>query len=158
MDQSGSRHPALKSPIIERADLQSSRQRTLYGALTLGFWVFWFYLWIPLLALLAWSLGVEQAYKYMVVLGGYHAVLKLLGIYGLIIALLGGALVLWAVYNILRFGGVESRIAAQPITPVEIGRHFGQDPEAVARWQREKRLLVTHDEDGGIGGVEVPAG
>ena len=155
MDQSGPRYLALKSPLVERSDLQSPVQRTLYGALTFGFWAFWFYLWLPLLALLAWSLGVEQAYKYMVVLGGYHAVLTLLGIYSLIILLLGGALVLWAVYNILRFGGVENRTAARPVTPVEIGRHFGQDPEAVTHWQSAQRLYVTHDREGRIARVEA---
>src|SRR6185295_4483331 len=104
MDQSGPRHPsALKSPLIERPDLQSPRQRTIYGALTLAFWAFWFYLWLPVLALLAWSLGVQQAFKYMVVLGGYRDVIHLLGIYAMIILLLGGGLVLWAIYNILRF-------------------------------------------------------
>ena len=155
MDQSGPRYQGLKSPLIERSDLQTSRQRTLYGVLTLGFWAFWIYLWVPLLALLAWALGVDQAYKFMVVQGGYHAVLKILGIYGLIILLLGGALVLWAVYNILRFGGVENRTAALPVTPAEIGRHFGQDPASVMQWQYEQRLYVTHDPKGGIASVEA---
>jgi biofilm PGA synthesis protein PgaD len=155
MDESGPRHTALKSPLIERADLQSPRQRTLYGALTLGFWVFWVYLWVPVLALLAWALGVEQAYKYMAVFGGYRDVINLLALYGLVILLLGGGLVLWAVYNILRFRNVEKRRAALPVTPIEIGQHFGQDPESVARWQSEQRLYVTHDETGRIAHVEA---
>ena len=93
MEKSGPWHTAMKSPIIERSDLQSPRQRTLSGALTLAFWAFWFYLWLPVLALLAWALGVQQAFKYMVVLGGYHEVIRLLGLYSLIILLLGGGLV-----------------------------------------------------------------
>lgn len=155
MDESGPRHTALKSPLIERPDLQSPRQRTLYAALTLAFWAFWFYLWLPVLALLAWALGIEQAYKYMVALGGYRDVLNLLAIYSLIILLLGGGLVLWAVYNIIRFRGVEKRIAALPVTPAEIGRDFGQNPESVARWQSEQRVYVTHDQDGRIARVEI---
>jgi biofilm PGA synthesis protein PgaD len=145
----------MKSPIIERSDLQSPRQRTLYGALTLAFWAFWFYLWLPVLALLAWTLGVQQAFKYMVVLGGYHDVIRLLGLYSLIILLLGGGLVLWASYNIIRFHGVERRTANLPITPTEIGRDFGQSPESVARWQSEQRLYVTHDQEGRIARVEI---
>ena len=155
MDQSGPRPAALKSPLIERPDLQSRSQRTLYGALTLVFWALWLYLWVPLLALLAWSLGVQQAYKYMVVLGGYRDVLNLLGFYALVILLLGGGLVLWAVYNIIRFRGVERRTAAPPVTPAESGREFGQDPAAVARWQSAQRLYVTHDERGRIARVEI---
>jgi biofilm PGA synthesis protein PgaD len=155
MDKSGPWHTALKSPLIERSDLQSPRQRTLYGVLTLAFWAFWIYLWVPVLALLAWSLGVQQAFKYMVVLGGYHDVVKLLGIYSLLILILGGGLVLWAGYNIFRFGGIEMRTAALPVTAAEIGRDFGQNPESVAHWQSEQRLYVTHDEHGRIARVEM---
>jgi biofilm PGA synthesis protein PgaD len=155
MDQSGPRHRALKSPLIERSDLQSPQQRTLYAALTLMFWAFWFYLWLPLLALLAWSLGLQQAYKYMVVLQGYQELIRILGVYFLIVLLLGGGLVVWAVYNIIRFRGVERRIDALPVTPAEIGRDFGQDPASVVRWQCEQRLYVTHDETGRIARVEV---
>lgn len=155
MDQPGPRHQSLKSPLIERADLQSPRQRTLYGGLTLAFWLFWIYLWVPVLALLAWLLGLQQAYKYMVVLGGYHEVIRVIGIYSLIILLMGGGLLLWAAYNIFRFRGVEKRTAALPVTPVEIGTVFGQDPEAVTRWQGEQRLYVTHDPDGRIARVDA---
>jgi biofilm PGA synthesis protein PgaD len=155
MDQSGSRHKGLKSPLIERPELQTPRQRTLYGALTLGFWLFWIYLWVPVLALLAWLLGLQQAYQYMVVLGGYQEVIRVVWLYSLVILLLGGGLLVWAAYNILRFGGVENRTASQPVTPLEIGRHFGQDPEAVANWQLGQRLYVTHGPDGRISNVEV---
>jgi biofilm PGA synthesis protein PgaD len=157
MDQPRPRHPALKSPLVERPDLQSPQQRTLYGVLTLLFWAFWLYLWVPVLALLAWSLGIEQAYKYMVVLGGYRDVIRLASFYGLVILLLGGGLVLWAVYNILRFRGVEKRTAALPVTPNEIGSYFGQAPAAVAHWQGGRRLYVHHDEGGGIAAVEILA-
>jgi len=151
MDQSGPRHsPPLKSPIIERADLQTRGQRTLYGLLTVGFWMFWIYLWVPVLALLAWLLGVQQAYQYMVVLEGWVGLVQLLGFYALVIFLLGGALLLWAGYNILRFGGVEKRTAPLPVTAVEIGRHFGKDAKSVESWQSQRRLFVAHDEDGHI--------
>ncbi len=149
------RSTALKSPLIERSDLQSPRQRTLYGGLTLAFWAFWIYLWLPVLALLAWSLGVQQAFEYIVEPGGYRNTIQLIGIYALVVLLLGGGLVAWAVYNILRFAGVEKRVAARAVTPVEIGRKFGQNPESVARWQSERRLYVTHDPDGRIARVEM---
>lgn len=155
MDQSRPRHSALKPPLVERADLQSPRQRTLYGALTLAFWAFWFYLWLPILALLAWALGMQQAFKYMIVLGGYHEVIRVVGLYCLVVLLLGGGLVLWAVYNIFRFRGIENRKVSLPVTAAEIGRDFAQNPESVARWQSEQRLYVTHDDKGRIARVEI---
>ncbi|HTJ96971.1 MAG TPA: poly-beta-1,6-N-acetyl-D-glucosamine biosynthesis protein PgaD [Rhodocyclaceae bacterium] len=145
----------MKSPIIERPDLQSPQQRTLFGLLTLIFWVFWFYLWVPLLALLAWALGIQQAFKYMVVLGGFEEVVRVIGVYSLVILMLGGGLVLWAFYNILRFRGIEKRTASLPVTNADIGREFGQDPFVVLSWQDKKMLSVSHDESGRITNVEV---
>jgi biofilm PGA synthesis protein PgaD len=155
MDQPRPRHQGLKSPLIERPELQTPRQRTVFGALTLAFWLFWVYLWVPVLALLAWLLGLQQAYKYMIVLGGYQEVVRVIWLYALVVLLLGGGLLIWAVYNIMRFSGVEKRTAALPVTAVEAGRHFGQDPEAVTRWQGGQRLYVTHDPDGRIAKVEI---
>lgn len=155
MEQSGSRHSFLKPPLIDRPDLQSAQQRTLYGLLTLAFWALWFYLWLPLVALLAWALGFQQAYKYMVVLDGYQQLLRLLGIYSLIILLLGGGLVLWASYSIYRFRGIERRSAHREISSAALAKHFGQPPELVARWQSMKQLYVTHDQGGRIARVEA---
>jgi biofilm PGA synthesis protein PgaD len=119
------------------------------------FWALWLYLWLPLLALLAWALGLQQAYKYMVVLGGYQEVLRLLMLYALVILLLGGTLVFWAIYNIVRFHGVENRRVNLAITPAEIARDFDMEQAAVERWQSAHTLQVTHDENGRITDAEI---
>jgi biofilm PGA synthesis protein PgaD len=155
MDQSGPRHPPLKSPIIDRADLLTLRQRTVSGLLTLVFWLIWVYLWLPLLALAAWAIGMEQAYKYMIALGGYEEVIGLLGIYTLIILIMGGSLVGWAAYNILRYGKRAKRSSSEPPALEEVARYFRQGPLAVEGWRQAQRLQVMHDEKGGIARVEV---
>ena len=153
MDKSGPRYPSLNSPIIERPDLQTPRQRTLYGAITLAFWAFWIYLWVPLLALLAWALGVQQAYKYMVDLGGYRELLHVLEIYAVVIAILGGTLMVWASYNIFRFRGVEKRSARPGVSEADIGRDLDHDEKSVMRWQRERLLSVRYDDAGRMANV-----
>jgi biofilm PGA synthesis protein PgaD len=144
-------------PIIDRSDLQTPAQRTVSGVLTLLFWALWGYLWLPVLALLAWVLGLEQAYKYMVVLGGWEEVLRLLGLYTLIILLLGGSLYAWAAYNILRYGGLPPRPTVEAPTLDEVARHFRQGPIALASWQGAQRLYVRHDENGDIAQVDILA-
>ena len=147
----------MRSPIINRADLQTVQQRTITGVLTLGFWVFWLYLWLPLLSLFAWWLGLEQAYKYMVVLGGYEEMARLLGLYTVIILVMAGILYGWATYNILRHGGRDRRTTNKAPTLEEIARSFGQGPVAVGSWREAQRLYVTHDEKGAIAKVDVLA-
>jgi biofilm PGA synthesis protein PgaD len=159
MDQSRPRHPTLNQPIIDRPDLQSLGHRTLSGMLTAFFWAMWIYLWLPLLALLAWLVGIQEAYKYMVVLGGYKEVLRLLGIYTAVALLLGGALVIWATYNIQRYGRMPMRAGSRIPSVEEVARWFRQGPNAVESWRESKRSYVVHDAEGNIARVDLlPAG
>jgi biofilm PGA synthesis protein PgaD len=143
--------------MLETAAAQSASVRSFYGFVTILFWAFWVYLWLPLLALLAWALGLQQAYKYMIVLGGYQEVLRLLWIYALIVLVLGGTLVLWATYNIIRFRGVERRTRAAPLSTEQIAAYFNKRPEQLVLWHGAKRLLVIHDVVGHVVRVDVPA-
>jgi biofilm PGA synthesis protein PgaD len=157
MDKSGSQHLALRYPIIDRPDLQTARQQMVYGALTFAFWVFWIYLWLPLLALAAWLFGIAEAYQYMVVLGGYHALIDLLGFYSIVIALLGGSLVVWASYNIFRFRGRPRRGGAKSVPVETIAESLGTDAASVRRWHEAQRMYVFHDENGHVARVELLA-
>ncbi len=148
----------MKPPIIDRADLQLPAHRTVTALLTFGFWLFWLYLWLPLLALLAWAAGLELAFRYMVTLEGYEEVLRLIGAYTLIIVLLGGSLVGWAGYNILRYGPHERRKANATPDPELVARHFGQGLAAVAAWRGAKRLHVVHSDAGIIERVDILPG
>lgn len=148
MDKSGPRYHPLNSPIIKRPDLQSLQQRTLYGAITVAFWAVWIYLWVPLLALLAWLLGFQQAHKYMVTFDGYGALGHVLEVYALVIVMLGGSLIIWATYNILRFRGIEKRIARPGVSQADIGHDLDQEELQVSRWQNDRVLVVRYDDAG----------
>lgn len=164
MDQSRSRHTAghaavnpaaLHPPIIERPDLQTAGHRTISGVVTLVFWAIWLYLWLPLLALIAWAAGIEQAYKYMIALGGYEEVFRLISIYTVVVLAMGGSLVIWATYNIERYGRLPKRSGNRVPTLAEVARDFRQGPQAVERWRVAQRLYVVHDENGDIARVDV---
>src|ERR1017187_7341901 len=49
----------MKDFIIDRPSLQTARQRLIYGSVTLGFWVLWIYLWLPIVGLIGWALGIR---------------------------------------------------------------------------------------------------
>ena len=98
--------PAL---IIEHPEWQTLRQRTLYASITLIFWMAWGYLWTPLLTFAAWAFGLTKTYEHMVTLEGYRGLLRLFGLYLLVIVCMGGSLLAWAFYNYFRFRGIERR-------------------------------------------------
>jgi biofilm PGA synthesis protein PgaD len=144
-------------PIIDRADLLTLGHRTVSGVLTLVFWALWGYLWMPLLAVLAWMLGLERAYKYMVVNDGWEELTTVIAWYAVVVLLFGGGLVAWATYNIERYGKLPQR-SASPQAPLEqVAHYFQQGAGAVAHWRHAQRLYVIHDEKAGIARVEVLA-
>lgn len=142
---------ALKRPlIIERPERQSSRQRWLYGMMTLGFWLIYIYLWLPLITLVGWTFGVWRGYDVFVLAEGFRAFRALLLWYGLAIGVFTGSLVLWAAYNIVRFRGVDRR---QPASPLELGEqaaYYGVPAGALAVWREERILVVNHDSHGRV--------
>jgi len=141
--------------IIERSELQGKGQRVIYGGITLGFWLLWVYICLPLVSLLAWALGFNLLYTQMVLYGGYDGLLRVLGLYLLIIAILGGSLLLWAFYNYFRFRGVERRRASQVVNIDRQCARLGLKPAHLMQWQMSKRLVVHHGSRCNIIGVET---
>jgi biofilm PGA synthesis protein PgaD len=80
-----------------------------------------------------------------------------LGLYAIVVVLNGTILIGWAVYNQLRFGGVDSRKATGAVGPAELGRFYGVAADQVAEWQKARSLVMIHDADGKlVAGVPKP--
>ena len=144
----------MKRVIIDRPSLQSVRQRFVYGSVTLVFWVLWIYLWLPLLALLGWPLGIHIAYTEMVIRNGFTLLQGKLTDYAIAVSWLGGSLLVWAYYNLIRFHGSQRRQLRLPVSRAEQARYFRLEPAALETWADAKRLVVHHDADGRITGAD----
>ena len=140
--------------IIETPDLQGLRQRYASAILTLMFWFLWFYLWIPVLSLLAWLLGLEAFYREMILFEGFYGERHLLARYGLTILLIGSGYLAWALYNQFRFRGRERRHRHRRVDRETLAGDFGITPTDVARLQEGRRLTITHDATGRIRGID----
>lgn len=140
----------MNAPIFERPDLQGLRQLYGFGFITLLFWALWFYLWLPLVSLIAWAFGFQLFYEQMIVLGGYHSLLSLLVDYGLTILAIAALLIGWALYNLIRFRNHERRRAAAPVTKAQLAQDFNVDVNSLNNWQSARRLRVHHDPHGQI--------
>jgi len=140
--------------IIESPDLQELRQRYAFAALTFVFWVVWFYLWTPLVSLVAWLFGLDLLYDEMVLFDGWRALQELLGWYALVIVVLALILGSWAWYNLKRFRVREKRLQAPAVSPSEIAGYFGLPEEDLATIKAAHRVVISHDDSGRMCGIE----
>ena len=136
--------------IIERPDLQTLSQRYGYSFLTLMMWLFYLYLWLPLITLGAWGLDFNFAYVHMILLEGYRALLHVLVIYLLIIVLMMVTLISWSQINLHRFGGLDRRKARLPVTTEELSTEFAVPIAIIRSWQVSKSIVIHHNDAGEV--------
>jgi len=79
-----------------------------------------------------------------------------LGSYAMIALVNALTLISWALYNQMRFRGKERRKASPSVTAADMARMYSVTAEEVEAWQRARILIVHHDDDGRLIGVELP--
>jgi biofilm PGA synthesis protein PgaD len=140
----------MRDFIIDKPQWQTARQRAVFGSVTVLFWAIWIYLWLPVLAIIGWLLGIDITYREMVMKLGYVELVDDLGLYSLVIFCLGGSLLIWAYYNYFRFRGVERRKERPRVTPEETSARYQIAPEELRRWTHATRLVIHHGADGRV--------
>ena len=141
----------MKNPlIISRPDLQTLRQKYAFAFLTFLFWLIWFYLWLPLISLLAWLFGVEIIYEHMIVLEGFYGLVDLLGWYLSVILLIGLTLLCWSRYNLTRFRGRSKRTHVDTVSGHQLADFFNVDRQSVDASRHARTIYVSHDANGQI--------
>jgi biofilm PGA synthesis protein PgaD len=143
-----------KKLIIDRPDLVPSGQKLTAWSITLFFWGALLYLWQPLLSLIAWGLNINLFYNHMILLGGYRTFLHLLTFYLIVIALMGGGLILWARINLWRFRGRERRVGQGNTRIDKLCAGFGVQPEQRAIAMDAAVLTVHFAPNGAIEKLE----
>ena len=114
-------HPHL----INNPERQSTSRRTVFGVLTAIAWVVYAYLWLPLVTLLVWWLGIKTTYVELY-LREQRIDTFLLLVVPLIMVFAGIVLVGWAEYNRNRFQDQQDRREPMPdVTHAEIAANMG---------------------------------
>ena len=141
--------------IINQPDLVPPGQKLTAWGITLFFWGALLYLWQPLLSLLAWGLNLHLFYNHMILLGGYRSFLHLLAFYLIVIAILGGGLILWARINQWRFRGKERRRGIDATNLERLCESLGVSVDERARATASSVVTVHFAEDGRIAAIEA---
>ena len=130
----------MTAPLIHQPGLQGRLRRGLFAALTVGAWVGWAALWLPLWNLVRDGLCHGRwlpAWAQPVHVGSVVSLL--------VLALAAGlALSLWASYNYWRFAHLGRRKANTAAVPLHEAAARLDASEAVAQALRHHRQVVVH--------------
>lgn len=146
---------SFNTMIIEQSSSLPVHYRVGWGCVTAAFWGVWLYLWMPLVTLAAWSFGFYQAQQHLQWEHTPGELKRLLMFYAIIAAALGGALLLWAAAEYMRFRNRNRRRASRPACTQDLAQHAGLPVENLAAWQRLRCVTAYHDELGGLSGVQA---
>ena len=130
-------------PIEDKPNLRSFLRTTTEWSFTTAMWAIWIYLFLPLVSLALWVLGVPYLYQTLFreeVLQQLSTLMQRMGWTVLVIFVcLRG----WGLYNYYVFGRRNRRKQSDPVTPEALARHFNLTPEAVRALQARKEIVWT---------------
>lgn len=132
------------APVISNPTNVPVVRRTFWGAVTAVFWVAYLYLWLPLLTLLLWFLGVKKSYAELYLRDNSIEPFVLVGLP--IMALIAMVmLVSWAEYNRHRFSGPDRRHGMDDIPLAEVAKRMGASMAVADSLQIAKAVYLHMD-------------
>jgi biofilm PGA synthesis protein PgaD len=137
-----------KVTYIDAPELLTRRQRTVGALLTGLMWAFYAYLWLPLISLFAWGLGIEFAYDVMMRAGGADALREALFWYAIVLADVILTVAIWSLVNKWRFAGHNRRTTHTQIGDRAMAEYFGVAEDDLARLRAACRAEVDIDAQG----------
>ncbi len=120
-------------------------QRWGYRSVTALAWLFWFYLVIPLLSVVAWVVGLVFLHEVLLQGLTLDGLLQLLATYGVGIGVLTGAFLLWALYSYLRFRRQIRRREVRTVSDQALAALHGLPLGEVLAWRARRHTTVDAD-------------
>ena len=128
--------------VFDNPRLKSFWRHLTEGGVTTLMWAGWVYLFLPLLNLILWFLGVRIFYAEVVQSTGYHEFLEMMTRVGWAVVVIFVVLRAWGYYNFYRFGRKNRRtqIGANHLKE-KMAVFFKISPEGVNLMQTSKESV-----------------
>ncbi|GLQ97402.1 poly-beta-1,6-N-acetyl-D-glucosamine biosynthesis protein PgaD [Dyella mobilis] len=136
-------------PIISRPERQQPAQRIVFTFVTMVAWSLWVSLWLPLITLIAWMLGLQDVYVKLVLDRSFRTASDL----GLVLQMAATAVLLlggWAFYNHLRFAGKQKRRANRLIDISEMALALDASISTAQQLRARRRTVLHFSEQGDV--------
>ncbi|WP_426284882.1 poly-beta-1,6-N-acetyl-D-glucosamine biosynthesis protein PgaD [Luteibacter sp. E-22] len=133
--------------LIQRPERQSTAQKAVFTTVTIFAWLFWVFLWLPLLTLGAWAFGVRSAWLQLHVLGpiGDGGDINVILIVAIACAVVFTS---WSGYNHARFAGKQKRRGNKPVGVAETASAIGASVDDAMKMQGHRRSVVSVSDGG----------
>lgn len=129
--------------IIQHPERQKPLQRATFAIITVAAWAFWISLWLPLLTLCAWLLGLSDAYTQ---LNMFHpGALGLIPIMGGVCALVFST---WSLYNRARFSVSRRHRTHTSVSVTHMAAALGARVATAEAMRSNRRSIVRFSEGG----------
>ena len=130
-------------PIEDRSDLRSFLRNTTEWSFTIVMWALWIYFFLPMLSLALWIVGIPYIFKTLFQEEVLTELISLLSRMGLVVVVIFVIIRGWGIYNYHVFGKRNRRKQHPQVTPEQIGRHFGLNPDQVLDLQQQREIIWT---------------
>lgn len=146
-------NPAADPFIYTPRDRAPRATRTVHGVLTLMAWAIYAYLWLPLLTVLAWMLGIRTAFVELYVRHNRveHSIFVALAVLAVVTTLL---IVGWAEYNRQKFGGHDRRTAPDHVDADEVAEALAAPKDIHAQLLHAKSATLKLSKDARLIGID----
>ncbi|MBT9537848.1 MAG: poly-beta-1,6-N-acetyl-D-glucosamine biosynthesis protein PgaD [Thermodesulfovibrionales bacterium] len=127
--------------IIDKPKLKGFIRNIMELSFTSIMWVFWLYLFLPILTVVLWLTGIRIFYIEVIEDAGYRELINLWGKVGWSIIVVFLILRLWGFYNYWRFGKRERRKRFPSNTYHKLAEYFQIPLEQIPTLQSSKEVV-----------------
>lgn len=136
----------IQSRLINNSDKLPRAHRVFWGGVTGVFWLLYLYLWLPLLTLAMWWLGVNNALVELYIPEGRVDAYLLVAL-PLIALVCAVVLSTWAEYNRRRFQGMDRRAAIEPVGIETMALSLGAGSQVAAAMRAGRHMTLTMSDE-----------
>lgn len=134
------------SRLIHNSDKLSRSHRVFWGGVTGVFWLLYLYLWLPLITLAMWLLGVKNSLVELYIPEGRVDAYLLVAL-PLIALVCAVVLSTWAEYNRQRFQGMDRRASVEPVGIEMMALSLGAGSEVATAMRAGKHMTLTMSDE-----------
>lgn len=134
------------SRLIQRPHEVPAAQRTFWGMVTLAFWALYLYLWIPLITLVAWFLGIRQGWIQLYRTENQIDPFVVVAL-PLICVVCAVLMITWGEYNRRRFRNKDRRSALPEASHAQVAGGLGAPAELGERLSQARIATIILDEN-----------